>query len=211
MWTSEGMGDVMMSVLKQLMMPIRRWWLGVVMVLGVAGVVSILPACSFLSSPKTIYVNQTILQSATNKKWDEIAKVMKDNGLTAEQPVIMLMPDKQRVGAKFMASVDLGLMGLKLNGDMQMSGTPEYNSQLQAIVLKNFAVDSFNVKNLPAMADGLARRVIERMIGQKMGADVPIYFLKSDQLSFAGKEWLPEKIVVEQERLSITLQPHDKP
>ena len=75
----------MMSVLKQLMMPIRRWWLGVVMVLGVAGVVSILPACSFLSSPKTIYVNQTILQSATNKKWDEIAKVMKDNGLTAEQ------------------------------------------------------------------------------------------------------------------------------
>ena len=78
MWTSEGMGDVMMSVLKQLMMPIRRWWLGVVMVLGVAGVVSILPACSFLSSPKTIYVNQTILQSATNKKWDEIAKVMKD-------------------------------------------------------------------------------------------------------------------------------------
>ena len=200
-----------MNVFKQLMRSARRWWLGVVMFLGIAGVVGILPACSFLSTPKTIYVNQSILQSATNKKWDEISKVMKDNGLTAEQPVIMLMPDKQRVGAKFMASVDLGLMGLKLNGDMQMSGTPEYSLQMQAIVLKNFAVDSFNVKNLPAMADGLARRVIERMIGQKMGADVPIYFLKSDQLSFAGKEWLPEKIVVEQERLSITLQPHDKP
>lgn len=200
-----------MNVFKQWMRSARRWWLGVVMFLGIAGVVGILPACSFLSTPKTIYVNQSILQSATNKKWSEISKVMKDNGLTAEQPVIMLMPDKQRVGAKFIASVDLGFMGLKLNGDMQMSGTPEYNSQLQAIVLKNFAVDSFNVKNLPAMADGLARRVIERMIGQKMGADVPIYFLKSDQLSFAGKEWLPEKIVVEQERLSITLQPHDKP
>ena len=200
-----------MNVFKQWMRSARRLWLGVVMFLGIAGVVGILPACSFLSTPKTIYVNQSILQSATNKKWSEISKVMKDNGLTAEQPVIMLMPDKQRVGAKFIASVDLGFMGLKLNGDMQMSGTPEYNSQLQAIVLKNFAVDSFNVKNLPAMADGLARRVIERMIGQKMGADVPIYFLKSDQLSFAGKEWLPEKIVVEQERLSITLQPHDKP
>lgn len=200
-----------MNGMKQLVLKARRGWLGWLVILGVAGAVGGLSACSFLSTPKTIYVNQSILQSATNKKWDEISKVMKDNGLTAEQPVIMLMPDKQRVGAKFLASADLGLMGLKLNGDMQMSGTPEYNSQLQAIVLKNFSVDSFDVKNLPAMADGLARRVIEHMIGKKMGVDVPIYFLKSDQLSFAGKEWLPEKIVVEQERLSITLQPHDKP
>ena len=64
-----------MNVFKQLMMLALRWLLGVVMVLGIAGVASLLPACSFLSTPKTIYVNQSILQSATNKKWDEIFNI----------------------------------------------------------------------------------------------------------------------------------------
>ena len=201
-----------MNVFKQLMRSARRWWLGVVMFLGIAGVVGILPACSFLSTPKTIYVNQSILQSATNKKWDEISKVMKDNGLNAEQPVIVLQPDKQRVAAQFLASVDLGLMGMKLNGQMQMSGVPAYNQQLQAVVLKDFTVDSFDVKNIPSMIDGIARSMVQRVVGKKMQmGDMPIYALKTEQLSFAGKAWIPEKIVVEQERLSITLQPHDKP
>ena len=185
-----------------------RWLLGLMAILGVAMLAGSLPGCSFLSTPKTIYVNQSILQSATSKKWAEISKMMQENGLAAEQPVIVLMPDKQRIGAHFLASVDVGFMGVKLNGDMQMSGKPEYSPQLKAIVLKDFAVDSFDVKHLPGMADGVVRRMVERTIGKKMGVDIPIYFLKDDQLSFAGKEWLPEKIVVEQERLSITLHPH---
>lgn len=203
---------IIFSQLRTIFATTRRWWLGLAMVLGVAGAVSILPACSFLSTPKTIYVNQSILQSATNKKWDEISKVMKDNGLNAEQPVIVLQPDKQRVAAQFLASVDLGLMGMKLNGQMQMSGVPAYNQQLQAVVLKDFTVDSFDVKNIPSMIDGIARSMVQRVVGKKMQmGDMPIYALKTEQLSFAGKAWIPEKIVVEQERLSITLQPHDKP
>lgn len=198
-----------MSVYVNWLVRMRRWWV----MLGLAvGMMLAVSACSFLSTPKTIYVNQSILQSATNKKWDEISKVMKDNGLNAEQPVIVLQPDKQRVAAQFLASVDLGLMGMKLNGQMQMSGVPAYNQQLQAVVLKDFTVDSFDVKNIPSMLDGVARSMIQRMVGKKMQmGEMPIYALKTEQLSFAGKAWIPEKIVVEQERLSITLQPHDKP
>ena len=58
----------------------RRWWALLLLSLGVLATVS---ACGFLSSPKTIYVNQSILQSATNKKWDTISKTMRENGLNA--------------------------------------------------------------------------------------------------------------------------------
>ena len=167
-------------------------------------------ACGFLSTPKTIHINQAVLQSAADKKWVDISKTMQENGLTTEQPVIKLIPAEQRVAAQFAASIDVGLMGLKLNGDMQMSGVPEYNSQLHAIVLRNFSVDSFEVKNLPPEAIGLTNRIIKQTVGRKVGVEVPIYFLKEDQLSFAGKNWIPEKIVVEPERLSVTLQPHDQ-
>ena len=185
----------------------RRWWALLLLSLGVLATVS---ACGFLSSPKSIYVNQSILQSATNKKWDEISKTMRENGLNAEQPQIILMPDKQRIGAKFIATVDTGL-GMNISGDMQMSGVPEYSRELQAIVLKDFTVDSFNAKHVPAILDNVVRGMVQRTVGKKFGLSLPIYTLTPEQLSFAGKEWVPEKMVIEQERLSITLQPHDKP
>ena len=185
----------------------RRWWAWLAVSLGVLVTVS---ACSFLSSPKTIYVNQSILQSATNKKWDEISKTMRENGLNAEQPQIILMPDKQRIGAKFIATVDTGL-GMNVSGDMQISGVPEYSRELQSIVLKDFTVDSFNAKHIPAILDNVVRGMVQRTFFLKDTVTSEIYTLTPEQLSFAGKEWVPEKMVIEQERLSITLQPHDKP
>ncbi|MBS1174125.1 MAG: hypothetical protein H6R05_256 [Burkholderiaceae bacterium] len=167
-------------------------------------------ACSFLSTPKTIHVNQSLLQTAITKKWTDIAKTMSDNGMVATEPKVILMPDKQRVAAQFDAVVETGLLGGVMRGKMQMSGVPAYNPEVQAIVLKEFAVDSFELNNAPSMLDGLARRAVSMMVGKKLGGDVPVYFIKREQLSFAGKEWLPEKIEVEAERLNITLQPHEQ-
>lgn len=180
-----------------------RVLLGVVFALSVT-------SCSFLSTPKTIPVNQSLLQAAVSKKWPDISKTMRDNGMQATEPKVVLMPDTQRVGAKFEAVVETGVLGGVLRGNMQMSGVPTYNSTLQAVVLKDFAVDSFELTNAPTMLDGLARRAVGMMVGKKVGGEVPVYFIKREQLRFAGKEWLPEKIQVEDNALQITLQPHDK-
>lgn len=184
---------------------LRVRWVALMLVLG-----SILTACSFLSTPKTIHVNQSLLQTAVTKKWTDIAKTMSDNGMVATEPKVVLMSDKQRIGAQFDAVVETGLFGGVMRGKMQMSGVPVYNPEVQAIVLKEFAVDSFELNNAPSMLDGLARRAVSMMVGKKVGVDVPVYFIKREQLSFAGKEWLPEKIEVEAERLNITLQPHEQ-
>ncbi len=184
---------------------LRVRWVALMLVLG-----SILTACSFLSTPKTIHVNQSLLQTAVTKKWTDIAKTMSDNGMVATEPKVVLMSDKQRIGAQFDAVVETGLFGGVMRGKMQMSGVPMYNPEVQAIVLKEFAVDSFELNNAPSMLDGLARRAVSMMVGKKVGVDVPVYFIKREQLSFAGKEWLPEKIEVEAERLNITLQPHEQ-
>lgn len=184
----------------------RARWLILVLAL-----VSALSACSFFSTPKTIHVNQSLLQTAVTKKWTDISKTMSDNGMVATDPKVILMPDKQRVGAQFNAVVETGVLGGVMRGTMQMSGIPAYSPEAQAIVLKEFSVDSFELNNAPSLLDGLARRAVNMMVGKKIGVDVPVYFIKREQLSFAGKEWLPEKIEVEAERLNITLQPHDKP
>lgn len=182
---------------------LRVRWIALMLV-----ITPLMGACSFLSTPKTIHVNQSLLQTAVTKKWTDIAKTMSDNGMVATEPKVVLIPDKQRIGAQFDAVVETGLFGGVMRGKMQMSGVPVYNPEVQAIVLKEFAVDSFELNNAPSMLDGLARRAVSMMVGKKVGVDVPVYFIKREQLSFAGKEWLPEKIEVEAERLNITLQPH---
>ena len=182
---------------------LRVRWIALMLV-----ITPLMGACSFLSTPKTIHVNQSLLQTAVTKKWTDIAKTMSDNGMVATEPKVVLMPDKQRIGAQFDAVIETGLLGGVMRGKMQMSGVPVYNPEVQAIVLKEFAVDSFELNNAPSMLDGLARRAVSMMVGKKVGVDVPVYFIKREQLSFAGKEWLPEKIEVEAERLNITLQPH---
>ena len=179
-------------------------WMWLMLALG-----SILTACSYLSTPKTIHVNQSLLQTAVTKKWADISKTMSDKGMIATDPKVILIPDKQRVGAQFDAVIETGVLGGVMRGKVQMSGVPAYNPEVQAIVLKEFAVDSFELNNAPSMLDGLARRMVGMMVGKKMGIDVPVYYIKREQLSFAGKQWLPEKIDVEAERLNITLQPHD--
>ena len=184
---------------------LRVRWIALMLV-----ITPLMGACSFLSTPKTIHVNQSLLQTAVTKKWTDIAKTMSDNGMVATEPKVILMPDKQRIGAQFDATVETGVFGGVMRGKVQMSGVPVYNPEVQAIVLKEFAVDSFELNNAPSMLDGLARRAVGMMVGKKVGVDVPVYFIKREQLSFAGKEWLPEKIEVEAERLNITLQPHNQ-
>ena len=183
---------------------LRAYWVALML-----NMIPLVGGCSFLSTPKTIHINQSLLQSAVTKKWTDIAQTMHDKGMEATDPKVILMPDKQRIGAQFDAVVETGLFGGVMRGKMQMSGVPVYNPDVQAIVLKEFAVDSFELNNAPSMLDGLARRAVSMMVGKKVGVDVPVYFIKREQLSFAGKEWLPEKIEVEAERLNITLQPHN--
>ncbi len=196
-----------MLLLNQLWLGLRARWALLVLVLSVG---ALLGACGFLSTPKTIHVNQSLLQTAVSKKWSDISKTMRENGMQASEPKVILMPDTQRVGAQFNAVVETGVLGGVMRGTMQMSGVPVYSPEAQAIVLKEFAVDSFELNNAPSLLDGLARRAVSMMVGKKVGVEVPVYFIKREQLSLAGKEWLPEKIEVEAERLNITLQPHEK-
>lgn len=168
-------------------------------------------ACSSLLPPKTLHVDQSAIQAATNRKWESIAKTLKENGIIASNPVIVLMPNQQRVGAKFSAKIASEMLGMTfLSGDIQMSGVPVYSPEQQAVVLKEFAVDSFDVNNMPAFVDGAARRVAQTWVGKKIGFDIPIYKLTNEQLTAWGEKWTLQKIQIEPNNLSITLQPQNK-
>lgn len=90
---------------------------------------------------------------------------------------------------------------------MSVSGTPAYDAAQGAIVLRDMAVDKFDVQNMPSMLGGLVRAQVQRVVGQKFGTDVPIYTIEPEKLRFAGKTWMPEKIEVAKDHITVTLQP----
>lgn len=168
-------------------------------------------ACSSMLMPKTLHVDYNAIQTATNQKWESVAKSLKEHGVIASNPVIVLMPSQQRIGAKFSAKIASEMLGMTfLSGDIQMSGVPVYNPEQQAIVLKEFTVDSFDMNNMPALIDGAARRMAQTWVGKKMGFDIPIYKLTNEQLTAWGTKWTLQQIQVEPNNVRITLQPENK-
>lgn len=174
-----------------------KWLVALAVVTGLA-----LFGCQSLSTDKTFTVSQAQLQKLVNRNWTTTAEKMAKYNVTIASPTIDMQPNEQRIGAQFDAYVDLGL--LKVEGVMHVSGVPAYSETAGAVMLNNMRVDQFEAKNWP---DGLVKSQAQKMLTKTFGADVPIYQIPPEKLSFAGKKWIPQTIEVERDGLKITLQP----
>ena len=179
-----------------------KWCVAIAVLAGL-----VLVGCQTLNSKHSFTVSQSQLQKLVDRNWTTMAAKLQESKVTMAAPTLKLLPDSQRVGADFDAFVDTGLMGIKIDGNMSISGVPAYDEAQGAVVLKDMTVDKFHVVNMPDMLDGLVKNQAQRMVGKKFGTDVPIYKIEPDKLRFAGKTWLPEKVEVAKDHLEVTLLP----
>lgn len=178
-------------------------WLFVVVLLGGLA----LMGCSVLSTPKSFDVSQSRLQKMVDKNWTTVAAKLNESHVTMASPTLRMMPESQRLGADFDAFIETGILGVKIDGRMSVSGVPAYDEAQGAVVLRDMTVDHFDVQNMPQMFGGLIKSQAQRVVGQKFGADVPIYKIEPEKLHFAGKTWLPEKVLIASDHITVTLQP----
>lgn len=178
-------------------MKLFKW---LIVLLAVSGLT--LVGCQALKSDHSFHVSQSQLQKLVNRNWTTTAAKLQENNITIASPTIDLQPNEQRIGAMFDAYIDLGL--IKVEGVMTISGVPAYSESKGAVMLNDMRVDKFEVNNLP---DGLVKSQAQKMIGKKFGLNIPIYEISPDELSFAGKKWIPKTINVERDALEIVLQP----
>lgn len=184
------------------MMKLIKWVVGLVALLGLS-----LVGCDALNSKHSFNVSQGQLQKLVDKNWTTMAAKLHESNVTMAAPTLRLVPDSQRIAADFDAFVETGILGVKLDGRMSVSGVPAYDAAQGAVVLRDMKVDKFDVLNLPDMLDGVVKNQAQKMVGKKFGTDVPIYKIEPEKLKFAGKTWLPEKVDVASDHIEVTLQP----
>ncbi|WP_162845148.1 DUF1439 domain-containing protein [Hydromonas duriensis] len=184
------------------MVKLIKWVMALVVLTGLA-----LVGCQALNTQKSFNVSQAQLQKLVDKNWTTMAAKLQESNVTIAAPTLRLLPDTQRIAADFDAFVDTGVLGVKLDGHMSVSGVPAYDEAQGAVVLRQMAVDKFELVNAPSMLDGFVKGQAQKMVAKKFGTDVPVYKIEPDKLRFAGKTWIPEKVEVAKDHLEITLQP----
>lgn len=184
------------------MLKLIKWLVGLAVVLGLS-----LVGCQALNSKHSFNVSQGQLQKLVDKNWTTMAAKLHESNVTMAAPTLRLLPDSQRIAADFDAFVETGILGVKLDGHMSVSGVPGYDAAQGAVVLRDMKVDKFDVIDLPDMLDGLVKNQAQKIVGKKFGTDVPIYKVEPEKLKFAGKTWMPEKVDVASDHIEVTLQP----
>ncbi|AOJ67961.1 MULTISPECIES: DUF1439 domain-containing protein [Burkholderia] len=162
-----------------------------------AGVTVSLAACAstFPFIPDHYTFSQGDVQRAVARKFPYQKTVAQVIDVALANPVVGLLPDRNRVAVRLDARFGSPFLREPVNGKFTVSGQLAYDAPSRSVVLKAPAVDSVSV-------DGDAQLYTQQisaaagLLATQLLTNYPIYTFKPEQLQFAGVNYEPGTITI---------------
>jgi hypothetical protein len=175
--------------------PGRRRFL--VACVAAAGVSVSLAACAstFPFIPDHYTFSRGDVQKAVARKFPYQKTVAQVVDVSLVNPVVGLLPDRNRVAVQLDARFVSPFLRAPVNGKFTVSGQLAYDAPSRSVVLKAPTVDNLAL-------DGDAQAYTQQigaaagMIATQLLTDYPIYTFKPEQLQFAGVNYEPGTITI---------------
>nr|WP_227875413.1 MULTISPECIES: DUF1439 domain-containing protein [Paraburkholderia] len=135
------------------------------------------------------------VQDAVQRKFPYHRSVQQLFDVTLTNPVVTLLPDRNRVAVRVDAHLESPLMQEPVSGAFTLSSELAYDAPSRSVILKSPTVDSVDMAGSAAV---YAQQVnaVAAMAATQLLANYPIYTFKPDQLQFAGVNYEPGTITI---------------
>jgi hypothetical protein len=163
-----------------------------------AGAAISLGACAtgtFPFIPDHYTFSQQQVQDAVQRKFPYHRSVQQIFDVSLTNPVVVLLPDRNRVAVRLDAQLESPLMQQPVNGVFTLSSELAWDSTSRSVVLKSPTVDSVDMQGAAAAYAQQVGAVAAAAATQLLN-NYPVYTFKPDQLQFAGVNYEPGTITI---------------
>lgn len=139
--------------------------------------------------------SQQQVQGAVQRKFPYHRSVQQLFDVTLANPVVTLLPDRNRVAVRVDAHLESPLMQEPVSGAFTLSSELAYDAPSHSVVLRSPTVDSVDMTGGAAL---YAQQVnaVAAVAATQLLANYPVYTFKPDQLQFAGVNYEPGTITI---------------
>ncbi|TAM02195.1 MAG: DUF1439 domain-containing protein [Paraburkholderia sp.] len=163
-----------------------------------AGSVVSLGACAtgtFPFIPDHYTFSQQQVQAAVQRKFPYRREVQQLFDVALTNPVVTLLPERNRVAVKLDAQLESPLMQQPVSGVFTLSSELAWDGERHAVVLKQPSVDSVDMQGAAA-AYGQQVGAVAALAAAQLLDHYAVYTFKPEQLQFAGVSYEPGTISV---------------
>jgi hypothetical protein len=163
-----------------------------------AGSVTSLGACAtgiFPFIPDHYTFSQRQVQDAVQRKFPYRRQVQQLFDVSLTNPVVTLLPDRNRVAVRLDAQLESPLIQQPVNGVFTLSSELAWDGASRSVVLKSPSVDSVDMQGAAA-AYGQQVGSVAALAATELLDRYPVYTFKPEQLQFAGVSYEPGAITI---------------
>lgn len=157
-------------------------------------------------STRTVTLNKAQLQQKLNQKLAKPLTVLKVFHVQFSNAQVALDGTTGRMHALMDAAVQSDLMATPAVGKLGVSGVVRFDPAMNAVVLDQTAIDSFQLDGAQAGWNNLLQS-LTKDLGSKWLGQWVLYEVKPEDLTYAGKRYQPADIQVTADGLQVTLKP----
>jgi hypothetical protein len=163
-----------------------------------AGTAMSVGACAtgiFPFIPDHYTFSQQQVQDAVQRKFPYRHHVQQLFEVSLMNPVVTLLPDRNRVAVRLDAQLASPLIRQPVNGVFTLSSELAWDSASRAVVLKSPSVDSVDMQG-DAAPYGQQVGAVAALAATELLNNYPIHTFKPEQLQFAGVNYEPGTITI---------------
>lgn len=172
--------------------------------LALAG--AFLASCASLVGPRQVGLPLAKLQAGIDKRFPMNNRVLELFDVALSRPQLSLLGESGRVALTMDAAVSPPFIRQTWRGSMSLSGRlyvdPARNAVLMAEPLvERFAIDGIDgasARQLTSAANSLMDRIV---------ADMTVYSFRPEDLTYAGVQFVPTRIVTTDKALVVSVEP----
>ena len=169
---------------------------------------ALLASCASMLGPREVDLPLSKLQSSLDRRFPMDNRMLElfDVRLTRPQ---LAVHEGDRVSLSVDATVAQSFLRQPLAGSLAFSGRLYIDRSRSGVFMAEPRIERFEIKGI----DGAVQRQLARAANglmDKVVLDIPVYTFRSEDLRYAGVQYVPTRIVTTANGLRVSLEPEPK-
>ena len=165
-----------------------------------------LASCASLTGPRRVEIPQAKLQAGLERRFPLRNRLLQLFDVQLTHPRLDILPDSDRVALTLDLSVSPPFLRQSWAGTMTLSGHLYVDAARSGVFMADAHVDRFDVQSMDSVRAGDLGRAADVLMNQLV-RDVAIYSFRTEDLRYAGVQFVPTRLDTIPGALVVTVEP----
>jgi hypothetical protein len=167
---------------------------------------ALLASCASLSGPRRIELSESRLQAGLERRFPLHNRMLELFDVRLTGPRLAIQPQSDRVALTMDVSVAPPFLRQSWNGTMTLSGHLYVDAARSGVFMADAHVDRFDIQGMDGGRANDLGRAADVLMNQLV-RDVAIYSFRSEDLRYAGTQFVPTRLDTVSGALVVTVEP----